>query len=354
MSKAAARRGAGPPAGAALIGAHRILVVAPAWIGDMVIAHSLFRLLHRCVPGLRLDAVAPPATRPLLDFMPEIANSFELAVPHGRLGLSARRRLARQLATRSYDRAIILPRSFKAALLPFLAGIPERIGFRGEARFGLLTEARPDPDRRARPEQQRFAALALPHGAALPNDLPDPHLSVPDALVAATLADLRIARPAAPLLVLTPGAEYGSSKRWPPEHFAALARIEAARGRCVWLIGGPADQALGAAIADHAAGAARDLTGRTTLPQAVALLSLADAVVSNDSGMMHVAAALGRRQVALFGSSDSRRTPPLNPTARILTLGLSCSPCFKRDCPLGHHRCLRDLAPAVVAAALAA
>jgi heptosyltransferase-2 len=335
--------------------APRILVVAPAWIGDMVIAHSLFQLLHRGSPGLRLDAVAPPTTRPLLDFMPEIADSFELAVPHGRLALPARHRLARRLGAGGYyDRAIVLPRSFKAALLPLLAGIPERVGFRGEARFGLLTDARPDADRRARPEQQRFAALALPRGATLPDDLPAPHLRVPDGLVAATLAALGLARPTTPLLILAPGAEYGPSKRWPPEHFAALARLEAARGSCVWLVGGPADRVLGAAIAGQAAGAVSDLTGRTTLAQAVALLSLADAVVSNDSGLMHIAAALGRRQIALFGSSDPRRTPPLNPAARILTLGLSCSPCFARDCPLGHHRCLRDLAPAAVAAALAA
>ena len=332
----------------------RILVVAPAWIGDMVIAHTLFQLLHRGTPGLQLDAVAPPATRPLLDFMPEVADSFELAVSHGRLALAARRRLARRLGAGGYDRAIVLPRSFKAALLPLLAGIPERVGFRGEARFGLLTDARPDADRRARPEQQRFAALALPQGAPLPDDLPAPHLSVPDGLVAATLAALGLVRPTTSLLILAPGAEYGPSKRWPPEHFAALARLEAARGCSVWLVGGPADQPLGAAIAGQAEGAASDLTGRTTLAQAVALLSLADAVVSNDSGLMHIAAALGRRQIALFGSSDPRRTPPLNPAARILTLGLSCSPCFARDCPLGHHRCLRDLAPAAVAAALAA
>jgi heptosyltransferase II len=341
-------------ASATMTAAPRILVVAPAWIGDMVIAHSLFQLLHRDRPGLRLDAVAPPATRPLLDFMPEIAESFELAVPHRRLGLLARRRLARRLAARGYDCAIVLPRSAKAALLPFLAGIPRRIGFRGEARFGLLTEARPDADRRARREQERFAALALPAGAALPGDLPAPRLSLPDGLVRATLADLRLAAPKGPLLLLAPGAEHGPSKRWPAEHFAALARAEAAAGRTVWLVGGPGDRALGAAIAGQAAGAALDLTGRTTLPQAVALLSLADAVVSNDSGLMHVAAALGRRQVALFGSSDPRRTPPLNPRARVLALGLPCSPCFARDCPLGHHRCLRDLAPAAVGAALAA
>jgi heptosyltransferase-2 len=336
----------------AATGEPRLLVIGPAWIGDMVIAHSLFRLLRHRHPAARLDVVAPPATRPLLDFMPEVDAGFELAAPHGRLALTARWRLARRLAGGRYQRALVLPRSAKAALIPVLAGIPERVGFRGEVRLGLLTEARPDADRRARPEQARFASLALPPGAPLP-ELPPPQLAVPEGLAEATLAAFGLAAEPSPI-VLAPGADYGPSKRWPVEHFAALGRRLTGQGRPVWLIGGAPDRAAGAAIAAAGGAAARDLTGRTTLAQAVALLGLAEAVVSNDSGLMHVAAALGRRQVALYGSSDPRRTPPLNPRARILSLGLDCSPCFKRDCPLGHHRCLRDLAPEQVAAALAA
>jgi heptosyltransferase-2 len=331
-------------------GEPRLLVVGPAWIGDMVIAHSLFRLLRQIHPGARLDVVAPTATRPLLDFMPEVDRAYALAAPHGRAALGDRWRLARRLAGQRYQRALVLPRSAKAALLPFLAGVPERVGFRGEGRL-LLTEARPDSDRRQVPEQARFAGLALPAGTPLPA-LPPPRLEIPPGLVAATLEALGLAAEPAPLL-LAPGAEYGPSKRWPVEHFAALARRLAAPDRPVWVVGGPADRGAGAAIAD-AAGAVRDLTGRTTLAQAVALIGLAQAVVSNDSGLMHVAAALGRRQVALYGSSDPRRTPPLNPAARILSLGLECSPCLMRDCPLGHHRCLRDLLPEQVIAALAA
>jgi heptosyltransferase-2 len=352
-----ARRGRarkGLMAGAAAAGSAepRLLVIGSAWIGDMVIAHSLLRLLRELHPAARLDVVAPSSTRPLLDFMPEIDHGFELAVGHGRLALAARWRLARRLAGEGYQRALVLPRSAKAALIPFLAGVPERIGFRGEARFGLLTDARPDADRRERPEQVRFASLALPQGASLPA-LPAPRLRVPQALAAAALAAHGLAALPAPL-ALAPGAEYGSSKRWPVEHFAALARLLAGPSRPVWLLGGPADRAAGAAIAAAVGPGVRDLTGRTTLAEAVALLGLAEAVVSNDSGLMHVAAALGRRQVALYGSSDPRRTPPLNPAARILSLGLDCSPCFARDCPLGHHRCLVDLAPERVAAALAA
>jgi heptosyltransferase-2 len=332
-------------------GEPRLLVVGPAWIGDMVIAHSLIRMLRQVHPGARLDVVAPPATRPLLDFMPEVGQAYELAAPHGRPALAARWRLARRLAGQHYQRALVLPRSAKAALLPFLAGIPVRIGFRGEGRL-LLTEARPDADRRQIPEQARFATLALPAGAPLPA-LPPPRLEIPPGLAAATLEALGLVAEPAPLL-LAPGAEYGPSKRWPVEHFAALARRLGAPDRPVWVVGGPADRGAGAAIAGAAGAAVHDLTGRTTLAQAVALLGLAQAVVSNDSGLMHVAAALGRRQVALYGSSDPRRTPPLNPAARILSLGLDCSPCLKRDCPLGHHRCLRDLPPEQVIAALAA
>jgi heptosyltransferase-2 len=177
---------------------------------------------------------------------------------------------------------------------------------------------------------------------------------VPAEAARAALTALGIEVPQARLLALCPGAEYGPSKRWPAEHFAALARQHVERGWTVWLIGGPADREAAQAIAAAAGAGCTDLAGRTDLGQAVALLSLADAVVSNDSGLMHVAAALGRPQVALFGSSSPEVTPPLSDQARALWLRLDCSPCFKRDCPLGHHRCLRELAPGMVAEALEA
>jgi heptosyltransferase-2 len=323
-----------------------VLVVAPAWVGDMVMAQSLFAVLKRTHPGRPLHVLSPAATQPLLAFMPEVDRAIALPLRHGQLGLASRYRLGRALRAERYDWAIVLPRAFKAALVPFFAGAERRTGYQGEARYGLINDARRDPGHAAARTIDRFLALA---GAAGPP--PAPRLSVPAETVRAALGALALAAPDGRLLALGPGAEFGPSKRWPAEHFAALARAWQAQGGAVWLIGGPGDRAASAAIAASAPGCL-DLAGRTDLAQAVALLSLADAVVSNDSGLMHVAAALGRPQVALFGSSSPEITPPLSPHARALWLRLDCSPCFKRVCPLGHHRCLRDLTPAAVMQAL--
>jgi heptosyltransferase-2 len=245
----------------------------------------------------------------------------------------------------------VLPGAFKAALVPFWAGARVRTGYLGELRFGVLNDRRRDPGHGAARTVDRFVALAGAPGEAA-GVAPAPRLRVPPGHAAAALRALGLSQPQARLLALCPGAEFGPSKRWPPDHFAALARAWGERGWSAWLIGGPGDTAAAQAIALAAGGGCVDLTGRTTLGQAVALLGLADAVVSNDSGLMHVAAALQRPQLALFGSSSPEITPPLSPRARSLWLGLACSPCFKRDCPLGHHRCLRDLPPQMAIDAL--
>lgn len=339
-----------PDAGAAAA-ASRILVVGPSWVGDMVMAQSLLALLKQREPGCRIDVVAPQSTRPLLDFMPEVDRAVVLPVGRGRLGLAERYRLGRRLRSERYDRAIVLPRAFKAALVPFWAAAKRRTGYLGELRFGLLNDRRRDPGHAAARTVDRFAALAALPGERRPEP-PMPRLHVALARVAAALADLALTRPTGRLLALCPGAEFGPSKRWPVEHFAAVARAWHERGGAVWLIGGPGDVAAGEAIAAAAGEGCLNLAGRTDLGQAVALLSLADAVISNDSGLMHVAAALQRPQLALFGSSSPEITPPLSDRARTLWLGLACSPCFKRQCPLGHHNCLRELRPELAIDAL--
>jgi heptosyltransferase-2 len=321
----------------------RVLIVAPNWIGDTLLAQPLFARLHASRPGLALHAVAPSWTAPVLARMPEVEEVIETPLVHGRLQLGARLRLAGVLRENRYDEAIVLPNSWKSALPPFLAGIPRRVGFVGEARYGLLN-VRYRLDETAVPLMaERYAMLAAAPGEPLPKPLAPPRLEVDEANLAIAIARFGLDR-SRPVAAFCPGAEYGPAKRWPARHFAALARSLAARGRRVWLIGSPADRAIGDEIAKLANGAAINLCGRTDLVAAIDLLSIAEVVVSNDSGLMHVAAALGRPLVALYGSSSPAHTPPLAP-ARLVSLGIECSPCFQRECPLGHFKCMNDLEP---------
>ncbi len=327
------------------------LIVAPAWIGDTVMAHALFKRLHQLTPGLQLDALAPRWVAPVLQRMPEISEIIDNPFAHGELSFAARYRLARQLAKAGYQRAYVLPNSLKSALIPALAGIPERIGFTGEARYGLINR-RHTLDKTALPLMaERFAQLAEPIGAPLPRPLPFPHLESSREQQEATLADLAIRRPEK-VAVFCPGAEYGPAKRWPARHFAALADELDQRGYAVWLLGSGKDKAVGDEIVALAKSAApQNLCGNTSLTQAIDLIAAANFVVCNDSGLMHVAAAVGRPLVAVFGSSSPGFTPPLSDRAQIISLKLECSPCFKRECPLGHLDCLNQLDPQQVLAA---
>ena len=311
----------------------------------MVMAQSLFRLIKQRHPSVRIDVLAPAWTLVLLSRMPEVHEALDSPFKHGRLKLMARYRLACSLRERGYDQAIVLPNSLKSALIPFWAKIPVRTGYVGEWRWGLLNDARYLDKNRLPMTVQRFVALGVEDGAALPAELPRPSLAVTESGIEMALTCLGLERPTAPLLALCPGAEFGSSKRWPAEYFAEIARTKLAQGWQVWLFGSGKDIAITAQVRAIAGVECVDLAGRTTLAEAIDLLSLADRVVTNDSGLMHVAAALGRRLIAIYGSSDPGFTPPLGTQAKAEWLGLSCSPCFQRECPLGHLRCLRDLKP---------
>lgn len=328
-----------------------ILVVGPSWVGDTVISQAMLSLLRQRQPDAQIDYLAPPWTLPLLARMPEVRHGISNPFGHGALQFSARRRLGRTLRSAAYDLALVLPNSWKSALIPWFAGIPRRSGFRGEARWGLLNDLR-QLDALALPQMvQRFAALALPEGAALPAELPRPALTSTASQQRQLLQRLGLAT-GKPAIAFCPGAEYGPAKRWPEAHFAALARMLAARGCAVWLIGSPKDHAVAETIAAASGGACTNLCGRTDIAEAADLLAAARLVVTNDSGLMHVAAAVGRPVIALYGSSSPRFTPPLTDDARIISLDLECSPCFRRECPLGHFRCLNDLAPERVFAAI--
>ncbi|MEK6750487.1 MAG: lipopolysaccharide heptosyltransferase II [Pseudomonadota bacterium] len=320
----------------------QILIVGPAWVGDMVMAQSLFMLLRQKYPGAMLDVLAPAWSVPLLARMPEVRHAIELPAKHGEFGWGIRRRIGVQLRAQRYNWALVLPITWKSALVPFFANIPKRSGFRGELRYGLLNDIHTLDKQRLPMMVQRYLALGLAQHAPLPAIPPMPRLSASAVSRAQTLTKLGLSL--GPALALCPGAEYGPAKRWPAAYFRVVAEAYAARGWHIWILGSTKDAEVAAEIArDHAAW--RNLTGATTLAEAVDVLSAASLVISNDSGLMHVAAAVDVPVVAVYGSSDIRYTPPLSTRARVVSLGLSCSPCFKKVCPFGHYRCLQDLTP---------
>ncbi|MGQ0657570.1 MAG: lipopolysaccharide heptosyltransferase II [Chromatiales bacterium] len=329
----------------------QLLIVGPSWVGDMVMAQSLFRLLIKQHSDLAIDVLAPTWSLPLLARMPEVRSARELRWGHGDLKVAGRYRFGRSLRAMGYTWSIVLPNSFKSALVPFWAHIPRRTGYLGEGRWGLLNDVRRLDKSRLKMTVQRFVALGLPSDAPFPESFPLPSLRVEPSSVARSLKALRLERPRR-LLALCPGAEFGPAKRWPPEYFAEIARRMRAQGWMVWVFGSERDSEVARTVCDKVGDGCVNLAGRTSLGEAIDLLSLACTVLSNDSGLMHVASALNRPLVALYGSSDPGFTPPLNPTARIEYLGLPCSPCFKPICPLGHLNCLKRLEPERVLAAI--
>lgn len=321
----------------------RILVVGPSWVGDMVMAQSLFKTLKARRPGCRIGVVAPTWSRPILERMDEVDEVAGLEVGHGQFGLASRRQLARSLRGR-FDRAIVLPRSWKSALVPFLARIPRRTGFTGEQRYGLLNDRRVLDKATLDQTVKRFVALGLPREEADAGDfdLPRPALRLDiDNLIEQRIVLGLSSRPA---IGMMPGAEYGPAKQWPLAYFHELARALVGEGFEVRVLGGPKDADDGEVIVEGLSHA-HNLCGRTRLADAVDLLGDCRQVVTNDSGLMHVAAAVGTRIQALYGSSSPAYTPPLTDLAEIHYLALDCSPCFQRTCPLGHTNCLNQLAP---------
>lgn len=331
-----------------------ILIVGPSWVGDMVMAQTLFICLKQRHPDCQIDVLAPEWSRPILERMPEVREALSFPVGHGVLDLDTRRKIAMSLRGR-YDQAILLPNSLKSALVPFFAGIRKRTGWRGEMRYGLLNDMRKLDKARYPLMIERFMALAFEPGAELPKPYPRPALQIDDASRNAALARFELALDR-PVLALCPGAEFGESKRWPAEHFAQVAEAKIRDGWQVWLFGSKNDHAVGELILDELIPGLREeavnLAGETSLAEAIDLLSCSDAVVSNDSGLMHVAAALGRPLVAVYGSTSPAFTPPLSEQVEVVRLGLECSPCFERTCRFGHNNCMRELPPAQVSAAL--
>ena len=329
----------------------RILVILPQWLGDMIMAHTLVRLLKQRHPDIPIDVVAAPWAEPLVARMPEVTQGYRLPIVHGSLGLRTRWRLAQVLRRQDYSQGIVLPNSYKSALLLLLAGIPHRTGWRGEMRFFLLNDIRLLNVRCYPQMVQRYAALAFPPGALLPTTLPLPHLVSNTHQRKQALADFAIDSAVHSLIAIAPGAAFGDSKRWPAAHFAAVVDQAIGTGHTVLCLGSAQERSLGQQIRERLQNTTGfyDLCGRTNLAQALDLLAACRTLICNDSGLMHLASAAGTPPIALFGSTTPRHTPPLHPDAVIQQLDdLPCRPCFQRVCPLKHHQCLRGLHPDAV------
>lgn len=331
--------------------ARPILIVPYMWIGDFVRCHSVVKVLRERFPDRPVDLLATSLCAPLADYMPGVRQAIIADLPRSRLALSEQNALARRLKQEGYAMALTMPRTWKAALAPYLAGIPQRVGFAGELRFILLNDVRFGEKKLPR-MVDRCAMLALPRGAAQPPDWPLPELNVPGADIAAWRSRRGLTEDR-PIVALAPGA-VGPAKRWTTEGYIALARRLTDDGAGVWVLGGPGEKAVASQIA--AGSGARDLTGND-LRDAILALAAAAVAVSNDSGLLHVAAAAGTPSIGIFGPTSPWHWAPLNPLAAVIetTTELPCRPCHKPVCRLAHHRCMRDIAPdQVLAAARAA
>ncbi|SRR5579883_1307174 len=322
----------------------KILVVGPAWVGDMVMAQCLFKVLKK--RGAEIDVLAPQWSLPLLERMPEVTAAITLPIGHGELALGKRYQLAQKLRQKNYSEAIVLPNSFKSALIPFLAGIPKRTGWRGEMRYVLLNDLRVLDKQKYSLMIERFMALGFPKNEEPPTNI-FPQLMVKEENIEKVKAKFEI-KTTRPILALCPGAEFGPAKRWPEQYYAEVALQKIREGFEIWIFGSTNDAPIAETITQLTHHRAVNFCGKTSLAEAIDLLSLVSGVVTNDSGLMHIAAALQKQLVAVYGPTSAGFTPPLYAGAKTVSLTLSCQPCFERECPLKHHRCMQELAPELV------
>jgi len=326
----------------------KTLVVGPSWIGDMVMSQSFLKAIKKKYPDTKIDVLAPAWSQPLTQRMPEVANGLSIPVGHGELGLKKRYQLAKSLRKNHYNRSFVLPNSFKSALVPFWAKIPQRTGWRGEWRYPLLNDLRVLDKKRFPLMVQRYVALAYePDILSLAEKTPSPELVVESQSVSVALAKHNLNINKGRVISLCPGAEFGPSKRWPEQSYATLAQHFLTQGYQVWIFGSQKDDVVAQAINQVCKGQCENLCGKTSLAEAIDLLSLSACVVSNDSGLMHISASLDRPVVAVYGSTDPGFTPPLSQKVKIIQSSIDCSPCFKRECPLKEpqkqHACMKGL-----------
>ncbi|WP_413112718.1 lipopolysaccharide heptosyltransferase II [Thaumasiovibrio sp. DFM-14] len=331
----------------------KILIVGPSWVGDMVMSQGLYITLKQLHPEAEIDVLAPAWCKPILERMPEVSQALEMPLGHGQFDLKTRYQLGVALRQAHYDAAYVLPNSAKSALIPFFAKIPSRTGWKGEMRYGLLNDVRSNK-KAFQYMLERYVALAHPKSAMTGTgclgalaDLPRPCLTI-SAQQAETKEKFALTS-SRKVIGLCPGAEFGPAKRWPEAHFAEVATALIEAGEQVWLFGSQKDREVTDAIVNAVPAALRqhchNLAGMTSLTEALDLIGACHTVISNDSGLMHVAAAVGCNVVAVYGSSSPQYTPPLTDKLAILNTEIVCRPCFQRECPKGHLKCLTDLEP---------
>jgi len=323
---------------------NKILIIGPSWIGDMVMAQSLFKALKADKPDLIIDVLALEWTQALLDRMPEVNKAIPMPINHGVLGWKMRKQIGINLRDKHYDQAIVLPNSWKSALIPWFANIPIRTGWRGEMRYGLLNDMRV-LDKDAVPMMvQRYVSLAYPASQShLAPSYPTPLM-----IAGAVSEDFNIPQTKQQSrLIFCPGAEFGTAKQWPASHFADLANTHLKQGWQILILGSEADKQIAQDIIKNIDAQYQNtvfnLCGKTTLSDAIDLLDTADWVVSNDSGLMHITAALQKSLTVIYGATSPSFTPPLAPNAHVVQLDVDCGPCFQKECPEQHHKCMRDL-----------
>lgn len=317
--------------------------MGPSWLGDMIMAQALFKVLKAkfaCV----IDVVAPEWSLPIVACMSEVNTSITMpAAGHGELALRKRYALAKQLRTAQYDQAIVLTNTWKSALIPFWAKIPNRTGWLGEFRFGLLNDVRYLNQKQLPTMMQRYVALGYDKNAELPIDHPYPSLKTDQATVLATLKKFDLVTGHKKIMALCPGAAFGPAKCWPAPYFAQVAQAKIAAGWEVWLFGSKQDEPIIDNIKGQLPRGCRSFAGKLQLAETVDLMSVVDVVISNDSGLMHLASSLNKYLLAIYGSTSPGFTPPFGQQAKIVIENLACSPCFKKTCPLQHHQCMNAI-----------
>lgn len=320
----------------------------------MVMSQTLYTLIKELDPNTIIDVLAPAWCKPILDRMPEVNRAIEMPIGHGELNLATRLKIGLTLRTEKYTQAIVLPNSAKSALIPWFANIPKRTGWKGEFRYGLLNDLRSNK-KAFQYMTERYAALAHKKSEMIDSgslgglvNLPKPNLSINSKLQQLTIDKFSLSSDR-DAVGLCPGAEFGPAKKWPEEHYAKVAESTASQGKQVWLFGSQKDietcNKIQSLVARDYQQHIHILAGQTSLIEALDLLAACKTVVSNDSGLMHIAAAVGCHVIGVYGSTSPDYTPPLSNTVDIISTDIECRPCFKRECPLGHLKCLKELSP---------
>ncbi|MCF7355399.1 lipopolysaccharide heptosyltransferase II [Vibrio sp. CK2-1] len=335
----------------------RFLIIGPSWVGDMVMSQSLYITLKQQHPDALIDVLAPAWCKPILERMPEVHQAIEMPLGHGDVNLLGRRALGKELKHQDYTHAFILPNSAKSALIPWFAGVPIRTGWKGEMRYGLLTDLR-NNKKDFQYMVERYVALAHPKETMINSSslggldkLPKPRLHIDSFTQKHSIEKFELNLDS-PIIGLCPGAEFGPAKQWPTEHYATVANELIKQGKQIWIFGSakdkPTAEQIKHLVSSEDQHSVHILAGKTSLIEAVDLLAACHTVISNDSGLMHVAAAVGCDVIGVYGSTSPEYTPPLAEKVSIVHTDIECRPCFKRECPLGHLKCLKELDPKMV------